>query len=304
MEKLKSVVWDEWGTVPNSGREGATMEIAGILSGLPSKTENKVTSFFSSRLFVFRRIGRLWDSSEWSAFGEFSSGLVIPPDLKGRVSIRIKSPGSLDLMFPFKKGNRSTPDSWNWLRGVFGSSGSLFLPRTGYYMVFRLPNSSEEDLGKDIATIMRYRDIPSRTRSRYGFREVAVRDQSSIVGMLSNMRLFKTSLILEEKAMLRSLRDRANKIVNCDASNIRKTIETAERQIVTARQLIDSGKMARLPEPLRDLIEARIENPTATLKELGGQLARPVSKSTVEYRWKKIEKIAASAGVKIQPTGG
>jgi cell division protein WhiA len=73
---------------------------------------------------------------------------------------------------------------------------------------------------------------------------------------------------------------------------------------MTARLLIDSGKISKLSEPLRDLVEVRIENPAATLKELGGHLARPVSKSTVEYRWKKIEKIAGSTGVKIQPTGG
>jgi hypothetical protein len=304
MENLKSVVWDEWGTVPNSGPEGATMEIAGIFSGLPTKTHGMSTSFFSSRLFVFRRLRRLWDSSEWSSCGEFSSGLVLPPDLKGRVSIRLVSSRALRLMSVFKRGSRSTPDPWNWIRGVFGSSGSLFLPRTGYYMVFRLPGPDGEYLEKDIATILGHRDIPFRTRTRYGFREVVLRDQSSIVGMLSNMRLFKTSLILEEKAMLRSLRDRANKIVICDSSNIRKTIETAERQIMTARLLIDSGKISKLSEPLRDLVEARIENPAATLKELGGHLARPVSKSTVEYRWKKIEKIAGSTGVKIQPTGG
>ncbi|HDQ93403.1 MAG TPA: DNA-binding protein WhiA, partial [Synergistetes bacterium] len=299
MEKLKSATWDEWGRIPNSGPEGATMEIAGTLSGLPSKTEGEFISFFSSRLFLFRRLSKLWNSSEWLSCGDFSSGLAIPRDLKGRVSIRIGSSRALRLMSVFERGSRSVPDPWNWIRGVFGSCGSLFLPKTGYYMVFRLPGPGVDSLEKNMTNILRHRDIPFRTRTRYGFREVVLRDQSSIVGMLSNMRLFKTSLILEEKAMLRSLRDRANKIVNCDASNIRKTLETAERQIKMAKSLIDSGMMSKLPEPLRDLLEVRIDNPTATLCELGGKLARPVSKSTVEYRWKKIEKIAASAAIKI-----
>ncbi|HOP52536.1 MAG TPA: DNA-binding protein WhiA [Synergistales bacterium] len=131
-----------------------------------------------------------------------------------------------------------------------------------------------------------------RRRTRYGFSETVIRDQSSIVGMLSNMQMFRTSLLLEEKAMLRSMKERANKVVNCDASNIRKSLETAKRQLETAEELIVTGKIRMLSEAFRELVYARMENPSATLRELGQVLSKPVSKSTVEYRWRKIEHLA------------
>jgi hypothetical protein len=37
---------------------------------------------------------------------------------------------------------------------------------------------------------------------------------------------------------------------------------------------------------------ARLQNPSATLEELGKALSKPVTKSTVEYRWKKLKILA------------
>ena len=52
------------------------------------------------------------------------------------------------------------------------------------------------------------------------------------------------------------------------------------------------GDDLKLPEKLRELLYARLENPSATLYELGQALSSPVSKSTVKYRWGKIEQLA------------
>lgn len=292
MEKLKAIMWDEWTAVEFDPLKGASAEIGGSLSVLPSRIEGSFINLLSNRLFVFRRIKNLWDGSEWGQCGEFSSCLMIPAELKGRVALRLDRSLALGLLSRFGEPPRSIQDYWNWLRGVFGSCGSLFIPRTGYYMVFRLPANLTESFEISLTRAMKTGRIPFRSRWRYGFRETVIRDQSAIVGILSNMRLFRTSLILEEKAMLRSMRDRANKIVNCDSSNIRRTIETSERQIKVANVFFENGSISTLPGALRDVIMARIENPTASLKELGQYLSKPVSKSTIEYRWKKIEQLA------------
>ena len=292
MEKLKAAMWDEWTAVQNDSPHSASVEIGGSISALSSKIEGSFINFYSSRLFVFRRLKNLWGGSDWGQCGEFSSQLVIPAEMKGRVSLKIQKLPAWDLLKRFGGLQRTNQDSWNWIRGVFGACGSLFLPKTGYYMVFRLPATPAQSLEKNVSRVLKTSNISFRSRWRYGFREIVVRDQSTIVGMLSNMRLFRTSHILEEKAMLRSMRDRANKIVNCDASNIRRTIETAERQIQVAKVFFDNGSITALPGPLRDVIVTRIANPTATLRELGERLSRPVSKSTIEYRWRKIEQWA------------
>ncbi len=88
------------------------------------------------------------------------------------------------------------------------------------------------------------------------------------------------------------MRDRANRLVNCDASNIRKTLEAAEWQLEIAKVFQNEKVWATLPEPLKELIETRMQYPSATLTELGQLLSKPVSKSTVKYRWQKLKEMA------------
>jgi hypothetical protein len=303
MEKLREIIREDWSSVVPDNSLKASIETGGILSGLNSSFQGNDILFYSNRFFVFRRLKKLWELSEWDRSLDLSPDLLIPAGMRGKVSIRMDRARSVFNLSTYCDYNKVDRDSWNWLRGLFGSSGSLFLPRTGYYMVFRLQALSMWHPETTLRKILTANGISFRVRQRNGFAEIAVRDQSSIVGVLSNMKMFRTSLFLEEKAMLRSMKDRANKVVNCDASNIRKTIETAERQIDIAGKLMDNGKLWSLPESLRQLITARIENPTATLRELGESLSRPISKSTVEYRWRKIEKLAGVMSDKNKPRG-
>ncbi len=292
MEKLREVIREEWSSVVSENSLKASVEIGGILAGLNSTIQGENILFISNRFFVFRRLKKLWDLSNWKRTLDLSPDLIIPTGMRGRVSIRLDLDRSASDLSSYCKHNKVDRESWDWLRGLFGSSGSLFLPRTGYHMVFRLQEISMWHPEATLKRILSANGISFRARQRNGSSEIAVRDQSSIVGMLSNMKMFRTSLFLEEKAMLRSMKDRANKVVNCDASNIRKTIDTAEKQMEIAGKLTENGKIWSLPEALRELIIARMENPTATLRELGESLSRPISKSTVEYRWRKIEKLA------------
>ena len=48
----------------------------------------------------------------------------------------------------------------------------------------------------------------------------------------------------------------------------------------------------KLPEGLRDVALTRLENPDATLKELGSLMADPVGKSGVNHRLRKLSEIA------------
>ena len=53
-----------------------------------------------------------------------------------------------------------------------------------------------------------------------------------------------------------------------------------------------SGNFERLDEPLKEIAELRLENPNASLIELGKMLKNPVGKSGVNYRLKKLMEIA------------
>lgn len=81
-------------------------------------------------------------------------------------------------------------------------------------------------------------------------------------------------------------------------------MEAARKQIEIANDILAIKKIVNLPDSYVDLAEKRIAYPTATLKELGALLERPVSKSTIEYRWKKMEKILMVGPKKIAKGDG
>ena len=87
------------------------------------------------------------------------------------------------------------------------------------------------------------------------------------------------------------MRNRANKLVNCDSANINKSLAVAQNQLQTIKKLETQGLVETLPEHLKELVFLRKENPSATLGELGQFLSRPITKSTVKYRWRKLEEV-------------
>ena len=156
----------------------------------------------------------------------------------------------------------------------------------------RIHNSTVADSVRDLLLGSR---ITSSERMKDGVAEITIRDLQQIMRFCYFMGLSQTAQKLEERSMLRSGRDLANKQANCDSANIRRSVETS-RQYAAVIQYLQNLDSRLIPEKLLPLAAARLENPEATLAELGSILRPQVSKSTVKYRLKKLQKIAEDAG--------
>ncbi|NLB84127.1 MAG: DNA-binding protein WhiA [Synergistaceae bacterium] len=294
-QSFSSLLRDEWVASPLPKAGNLKSEIRGILDGMIWKSDSVGGRMYSSgRLWIFRRLSKLWEASGIGREVAFGSLLTIPPSFRGKVAFRLpetKLPLFFDEGVGQKKGREEERE---WLKGLWGSSGSLYLPKTGYYMNFLLPDRRTEIRA---AAILKREGVACGQRFVSGRYELTLRNQEEIVTLLSRFGLVKTPLSLEEKAIVRSMRDWANKIVNCDSSNIRKSLEAAARQIEIARAVLALPGNETLPEVLKALIACRIDNPSANLEELGNMQSPPVSKSTIKYRWKKLEEMIAPLGV-------
>ena len=80
--------------------------------------------------------------------------------------------------------------------------------------------------------------------------------------------------------------------VNCETANIKKTVSTSIRQIDDINMIIEKKGLSYLPEKLQDIATVRVENPDASLQELGEMLDPPLGKSGVNHRLRKICRIA------------
>ena len=88
------------------------------------------------------------------------------------------------------------------------------------------------------------------------------------------------------------MRNNVNRKVNCEAANINKTVNAAVRQMEDIRYLEAVKGLDTLPGGLADIAWLRLNNPDASLKELGEMLVPPVGKSGVNHRLRKLSQMA------------
>ena len=93
--------------------------------------------------------------------------------------------------------------------------------------------------------------------------------------MLNVMGAHVSLMELENVRILKEMRNSVNRKVNCETANINKTVSAAVRQMEDIVYVRDTVGLDYLPEGLRDVALTRLENPDATLKELGESYGRP-----------------------------
>lgn len=93
----------------------------------------------------------------------------------------------------------------------------------------------------------------------------------------------------EEIRVLREMKNNVNRLVNCETANLNKTINTSVKQIEIIKKLRKTGKFNNMPDNLKEMAILREENPEATLEQLGLMLDKPIGKSSVSNRLKKME---------------
>lgn len=288
MNSLAEELWDEWSVHPAEDPLQAEAECAGLLSGLASGRGRNPLQIGTSRLWAVHRLFRLWRRTPWAGRWNLADALAVPQNMKGRVCIRLPDdlPATLDSYgAELLEATSPPPLYWSWLRGLWGGCGGLYVPRSGYYLVLRVSSPPAAAILKGLLPRTR---IVWQRRLLHGTHEMILRDQQKIVTFLSKLGLTGISLRMEDMAIMRSMRDRANRIRNCDTANIKRTLKVAEEQTALALRIQDTGLVDRLPPALRQLVEARLGNPEASLAELGEGLSPPITKSTVKYRWQRL----------------
>ena len=290
MEKISTLLWDELVNLPVNQ---PMPELLGLLEALPHDSFDGDIVISCPKLIIGRRLMKLWkglNEEQFNATITIDDGALQLDRKNYKARFKI-SKVTFNRLTSYKN-HADSKDRWAWFRGVWGGSGAIYLPQSGYYMSLHLKEKNE--LGKKIAKVLHSVDIQPRIRIKQGRTEYTIRDQEQIVTCLTKMGLFRSSLFLEETAVVRGIRSRANKLVNCDTANINKSLSAARQQQALVDRLDDEGLWNRLPPKLIELAKMRRANPSASLSELGQLLSIPVSKSTVEYRWRRLEALLQS----------
>lgn len=176
-----------------------------------------------------------------------------------------------------------------YLKGAFLSAGSISIPVKGYHLEFVCNDISQAE---QLRGIIQGFGIDAKMIQRKKYYVVYLKEGEAIVDLLNVMGAYASLMELENMRILKEVRNTVNRRVNCEAANIKKTVNAATKQVEDILYIRDHGGLDRLPMQLREIAEVRLENPEATLKEIGELLDPPVGKSGVNHRLRKISEIA------------
>lgn len=176
-----------------------------------------------------------------------------------------------------------------FLRGAFQAAGSMSDPNKSYH--FEIVCSTPEAAEQIRAVICSF-DLDAKIVPRKKNFVVYLKEGSQIVDILNVMEAHVSLLELENVRVLKEMRNSVNRKVNCETANINKTVSAAVKQVEDITYLRDTIGFENMPENLVEAALARLENPDATLKELGEYLTPPVGKSGMNHRLRRLGEMA------------
>ena len=176
-----------------------------------------------------------------------------------------------------------------FIRGVFLAIGSISDPEKGYHLEFVC---EDEEQARFLCNVITSFDIEARVLERKEHHVVYLKEGSSIVDLLNVMEAHVALMELENLRIIKEMRNTVNRRVNCETANINKTVNAAAKQVEDIMYIEERKGLASLPDMLYEMARVRLDNPDATLKELGEMLVPPVGKSGVNHRLRKINEYA------------
>ncbi len=176
-----------------------------------------------------------------------------------------------------------------FLRGAFLAAGSISDPERFYHFEISAPTDAK---ARQLSDLMRSFGLDPHVVSRKKHRVVYLKEGDQIVDILNVMEATRSLMQLENIRIVKEMRGSVNRQVNCETANINKTVSAAVEQTEDIEYIRDTVGFDTLPENLREMAELRLENPEATLKELGEASDPPIGKSGVNHRLRRLCAIA------------
>lgn len=176
-----------------------------------------------------------------------------------------------------------------FLRGAFLAAGSLTDPRKQYHMEIVCAFAAD---AKKLTEIFWFFHIDARTVHRKNSTVVYVKEAGQITDALNLMGAYVSQMDLTNVVIYKEVRNEVNRKVNCETANSNKTAVAAVRQLKAIEKIRDECGLESLPAQLREIAQARLDNPELDLKSLGETLDPPIGKSGVNHRLRRLIQIA------------
>lgn len=178
-----------------------------------------------------------------------------------------------------------------FLRGVFLACGTVTAPERGYHLEFVVPYKK---LCTDLMKFLDELELNPKYIVRKGNHVIYFKDSESIEDILAIIGAQDASLYVMGIKIEKDMKNKVNRKLNFEISNISKTVDAANIQVEAIEYIESKAGISSLPDNLQKIAYIRLENPESSLSELGKLLDEPISRSGINHRLNRIVKIAES----------
>lgn len=180
-----------------------------------------------------------------------------------------------------------------FLRGAFLAGGSVTDPVKGYHM--ELATTHKFVAGETYVLMQEVLNFYPKNAQRGGDHVLYIKQSDLISDFLTYLGAPIAAMGIMEAKLEKELNNKVNRRCNCDDANTSKVVEAAQEQLAALRILRERGLAESLPAKLKQAMEARENNPEASLTELAAMMDPPISKPAMNHRLKKLAEIAKEA---------
>jgi hypothetical protein len=177
-----------------------------------------------------------------------------------------------------------------YLRGAFLGGGSISNPE---HKTYHLEMITNDHLNKQIIIrLMQNYDLKPKITERKKDNIIYLKESEKIVDFLNIIGAHSALLYFEDVRIRKNIRNSVNRLVNCETANLNKTVEAGLKQVELIKFIDRRIGLENLPLGLRELARTRLEFPEVSLKELGEMMEPSLSKSGVNNRIRRLQKIS------------
>jgi len=180
-------------------------------------------------------------------------------------------------------------------RGAFLAHGSLTDPGRSAALEITAPGSES---AMALVGAARRLGVAAKAREVRGVHRVVIRDGEAISAMLTHMGATRTVEVWEELRQRREVRATANRLVNFDDANLRRSAQAAVAacsRVERALEILGDG----IPQHLYYAGRLRLDHRDSSLDELGHHADPPMTKDAVAGRIRRLLAMADKRAVEL-----
>ena len=176
-----------------------------------------------------------------------------------------------------------------FVSAAFLSCGIVIDPKKEYSVEFVL---GKRDMLCSLKNIFEDMGFDAKIANRRYNDALYFKTSEQVEDILTYMGATSSSIEVMNSKIYKEIRNKTNRITNCENANIDKIINASENAIGNLKLLRANHCFESLPEELRDIAKLRIDYPEYSLLEIGQMLEPPLGKSGVSHRLRKLAALA------------